>query len=608
MTSLLEKLSAEVGKAFESLDLPEELGAVRVSDRPDLCQFQCNGAMAAAKQAKKNPREVAQGVVDALTQCHFEHGKAMEKSHVSDGDSSSQAPRNDVFKKIEIAGPGFINLDITDDYLAAHLSQNVDLADIGGGAGVIIDYGGANIAKAMHVGHLRAAVIGEAVKRMMKAAGYNALGDVHLGDWGTHLGMLIGDYIREGDVGLVLNTDPENPVQVETLMEDMSVRYPRASAAAKENEDLMREAQDTTVKLQNKEDPYYPVWEKISAVSEKGLKETYGLLNVEFEIWKGEACVHDLIAPMVDDLKAKNFTEESDGALIIPLAEESDKKEMPPLILYKRDGGVMYGTTDMATLVDRMRKNKPSKVIYVVDQRQSLHFEQVFRAAYKTGIVPESVELTHAGFGTMNGTDGKPFKTRAGGVMKLKDLLAMATDKARERMVEANLAEDMGEDEKEDVALKVAVAAIKFADLQNARQADYVFDLDRLTRFEGKTGPYLLYQAVRIKSLLRKAKEQDIQSGTLEDIVIEGGSRELALLLCELPEAFMLSVQNYAPHYLCDYVYRLASVFSSFYGNCHILSEEDETLRASRLALCKMTLAQIERVLDLLAIDIPERM
>ncbi len=583
MLSLLEKLSAEVGKTFSSLGLPAELGSVRASDRPDLCQFQCNGAMAAAKQAKKNPREIAQSVVEALS-------------------------GNEIFSKIEIAGPGFINLDVTDEFLSAHLAEGISFPQIGNGETVIVDYGGANIAKSMHVGHLRAAVIGEAVKRSLNAAGYKALGDVHMGDWGTHLGMLIADYVRKGEENLVLNTDPDNPDAVASLMEDMAARYPKASAACKEDEALMKEAQETTVKLQNKEAPYYPIWEKIFATSVRGLKKTYADLNVFFEIWKGEACVHDLIAPMVEEMKQKGFTEESDGALIVPLAEDSDKKEMPPLILYKRDGGVMYGTTDLATLVDRMTENKPSKVIYVVDQRQSLHFEQVFRAAYKTGIVPDNVELTHAGFGTMNGTDGKPFKTRAGGVMKLEDLIAMAVDKATQRLIDAHLAEDMNANEKAEVARKVAVAAIKFADLQNARQADYVFDLDRLTSFEGKTGPYLLYQAVRIKSLLRKAKEQGIHVPEESNIIIEDESRELALLLTELPEMFALSIKTYAPHHLCEYVYRLASSFSSFYGNCPILPEKDETLRQSRLALAHMTLAQIEQVLDLLAIDIPDRM
>lgn len=588
MTSLAQTLSIIVGDAFAAQGLPAEYGAVKVSDRPDLAQFQCNGAMPAAKKAGKNPREVAQGIIDSLAQ-------------------------NPAFGKLDIAGPGFININITDEFLTGHLAQVAADARHGvplvvNGEIAMVDYGGANIAKAMHVGHLRAAIIGESVKRVLKYAGYNALGDVHMGDWGTHMGMLIADYIREGKADMVLGTDINDPVAVQNLMDDMAVRYPAAAGAAKADEALMKQAQDTTVKLQNKEAPYFPIWQKIFDVSVAGMKKTYAALDVHFEIWKGEACVHDLIAPMVEDLKKTGFAVESDGAWVFPVARNDDKKEMPPLILYKRDGAVMYGTTDMATLVDRMAVNKPVKVIYVVDQRQALHFEQVFRAAYTGGVVPQAVELTHAGFGTMNGPDGKPFKTREGGVMKLEDLIAMATEKAFVRMAEAHIAEDMSEAERAGVANKVAIAAIKFADLQNQRQADYVFDLDRLTRFEGKTGPYLLYQAVRIKSLLRKAEEQGISIPTAPSFTLQDVDRPLALLLTELPDAVDGTLRQYAPHFLCDYAYKLAQAFSSFYGNCHIISEENKALRDSRLALCAQTYAQLETVLGLLGISIPDRM
>lgn len=582
--SLISKLSDVVGKAFEEQGLPAELGAVQVSDRPDLAQFQCNGAMAAAKLAKKNPREVAQAVVDTL-----------------------QA--SDVFAHIEIAGPGFINLNVTDDFLQHHLQdmaadERLGVPVLGNGT-VVLDYGGPNIAKPMHVGHLRAAIIGDSVRRVMKFAGYDTLGDVHMGDWGTHLGMLIGDYIREGEEELVLNTDVNDPAAVQVLMDDMAVRYPKASASAKENAELMAQAQATTVKLQNKEEPYITIWQKIFDVSVAGMKKTYANLGVHFDLWKGEAAVHDYIAPMVEDLKEKSLAVQDDGAWIVPVALEDDKKKIPPLILYKRDGAVMYGTTDMATCVERVKLYDPVKMIYVVDQRQSLHFEQVFRAVKKGGIVREEVELTHAGFGTMNGKDGKPFKTRAGGVMRLEDLLDMATKKAWERLEEAELAKDLNIAEKWNIAEKVGIAAIKFADLQNPRQSDYVFDLDRLTSFEGKTGPYLLYQAVRIKSLLRKA---DYQPGEDVSFVLQDADKALALLLTELPENFAASLSNYAPHHLCEYVFNLAQAFSSFYGNCHILSEEDAALKQSRLALCALTYAQLKLVLENLGIDIPERM
>ena len=583
MTSLANKLSSIVGSAFEQAGLSSDLGEVRVSDRPDLAQFQCNGAMAAAKKAKKNPREVAQGIVDALS-------------------------ANDIFSKIEIAGPGFINLNVTDNYIQNHLQdlQNFGIEPVQEDLQIILDYGGPNIAKPMHVGHLRAAIIGDSIRRMMGFAGYKTLGDVHMGDWGTHMGMLIGDYIREGEEGVVLNSDISDEVQVSTLMEDFSVRYPKASGAAKENPDLMREAQETTVKLQNKETPYYPIWEKIRDVSVEGMKKTYAQLGVEFDLWKGEADVHDYIAPMVDQMKQDGVAVEDDGAWIVSVAEEDDNKKIPPMILYKRDGAVMYGTTDCATIVERVKLYDPIRIIYIVDQRQSLHFEQVFRAVRKANIVKDNVELTHAGFGTMNGKDGKPFKTREGGIMRLEDLIAMAEEKARDRLSEANLAADMNEEERETIAHQVALAAIKFADLQNQRQADYVFDLDRLTSFEGKTGPYLLYQAVRIKSLLSKAKNQGYDlSDTLK---IQDEDRGLALLLSEFSDALDLSIRNYAPHHLCEYAYKLAQAFSSFYGNCHILSEDDKTLRGSRLTLCQKTVTQLEQVLALLGITVPERM
>jgi arginyl-tRNA synthetase len=541
--------------------------------------------MAASKAAKKNPRELAGAVIADLQ-------------------------RKGIFSHAEIAGPGFINLKVTDDFLKMHLKEvetdiRLGVDDIGKGETVIVDYGGPNVAKAMHVGHLRAAIIGQSVLDTLKFAGYKTLGDVHLGDWGTNLGMLIDHYIRNSETDKVLNLDLNNESAVQWLVDDMAERYPRANAEAKDNDDLMERARAAAVKLQNKEAPYYPMWQIIREVSVRDMRKNYALLGVFFDLWKGEADVHDYIAPMVDDLRAKGYAVESDGAWVVPVARNDDKKEIPPLILYKRDGAVMYGTTDMATIVERMKLYNPSKIVYVVDQRQALHFEQVFRAVRLGGIVKESTELTHAGFGTMNGSDGKPFKTRAGGVMRLDDLLAMAIEKAEKRMEEAHVGEGMEAAEKSDVAHKVAIAAIKFADLQNARQADYVFDLDRLTSFEGKTGPYLLYQAVRIKSLLRKA-DYDLQLSS--PLLIHDVDRPLALLLTELPDAVEASVKNYAPHHLCDYAYRLAQAFSSFYGNCHILSEEDSALRDSRLSLCAQTYRQLELVLGLLGIHIPERM
>ncbi|MCK5284018.1 MAG: arginine--tRNA ligase [Alphaproteobacteria bacterium] len=587
MTSLVEKLSNIVGEAFTSQGFSVELGTVRVSDRPDLCQFQCNGAMAAAKKnngAKKNPREIAQNIIDILC-------------------------KRDEFSKVEIAGPGFINLDITDEYLSAYLvgstlDKRFGVNMLFDGQTFVLDYGGPNIAKPMHVGHLRASIIGDSLRRICAFAGYNTIGDVHIGDWGTPVGMVLSELEERGIIGQFITA------------EDLEEIYPASAKACKEDKTRMEKARLATKKLQNGDAVYRKAWEQFVNVSIEGMKKNFDLLGVHFDEWKGEACVHDLIAPMIKTLKDKKIAEESNDAIIIPIKENSDKKEIPPLILLKSDGAVMYSTTDMGTIIDRMQTHNPVKILYCTDQRQSLHFEQLFRAAYKAKLLPETVELIFAGFGTMNGMDGKPFKTRAGGIMKLEDLISMGIEKAQFRLDEANLAKDLDKQEHKSIAHKIAISAIKFADLQNPRQSNYIFDLDRLISFEGKTGPYLLYQAVRIKSLLRKAQVQtQTQDQTQKyiadnkiDILIKDEDRTLALLLSELPDHFKIALKNYTPHVLCDYAFRLAQGFSSFYASCHILSEKNKDLRASRLALCDLTYKQLELVLDLLGIEIPDRM
>ncbi|MEZ5815427.1 MAG: arginine--tRNA ligase [Alphaproteobacteria bacterium] len=610
MTSLAEKLSKIVGAAFERQGLDAGLGAVRVSDRPDLCQFQCNGAMAAAKQAKKNPREVAEAIREVI----YELNPSIVAPSMADNDAravqaaldggswgSSDMSSASIFDRVEIAGPGFINLDVKDEFIAAHLAETaaderLGIAESGVGQTVVLDYGGPNIAKPMHVGHLRSSIIGDALRRMMKAVGYNAIGDVHMGDWGTPMGMILSELDIRGY---------EGPVS----MEQLAGIYPKAAADCKADEMRMEAARAATKKLQDGDEAYTKRWRQFIDISIEGMKANFDGLGVHFDEWKGEADAHPFIAPMVEELKAKGVAVESEGALVIEVAQEGDAKEFPPLILLKSDGAVMYSTTDMGTIIDRVKTHNPDKIIYVVDQRQSLHFEQLFRAARKGGLVEaERPELTFAGFGTMNGPDGKPFKTRAGGVMKLEDLIAMGVEKARMRLDEAELAKDMDAAEYEDVARKVALAAIKFADLQNQRQSDYVFDLERMTSFEGKTGPYLLYQAVRIQSLLRKAEGQGIEVPENLAFQIADGDRSLALLLSEFPDHFEMALGNYTPHVLCDYAYRLAQAFSSFYGNCHILSEEDESIRASRLALCALTHRQLRFVLGVLGIEIPARM
>ncbi len=590
MSSLVKILSEIVGQAFVDVGLPVELGRVQVSDRPDLAQFQCNGAMGAAKIAKKAPRVVAEEVLAILQQ-------------------------NDLFDSLDLAGPGFINITVKDELLSSTLEAMQDddrlaVPHLSNGETIVFDYGGPNVAKSMHVGHLRSSIIGDSLRRIAKFAGYKTLGDVHMGDWGTQMGMIIAELQRRHPDWNYFDASytgpyPE-PEESPVSMEDLEEIYPAASAACKADATRMEEARQATLELQNKRPGYYALWKHFMAVSIESMRDNFAALGVYFDLWKGESDVQDLIAPMVEELKKKDFAVESEGALVVPVKKNSDSKEFPPLILLKSDGAAMYGTTDLATIVERVKEYKPAKIVYVVDQRQHLHFEQVFRAAQLSGIAPEEkVELIHAGFGTMNGQDGRPFKTREGGVMRLGDLIDMGLEKARARLDEAALAKDVDDEEREDIAYRVAVAAIKFADLQNNRIADYVFDLDRLTSFEGKTGPYLLYQAVRIKSLLRKS---DYMLQQKKGILIEDVDRPLALLLAQLPEVIELSLRHYTPHVICDYVYKVAQEFSSFYGNCHILSEENEALRNSRLALCALTYAQIELLLDVLGIKIPEQM
>lgn len=585
MPSLITQLSDTLGQVFEAEGLDKAFGRVIVSDRPDLAQFQCNGAMGAAKAGKKNPRAVAEAVVTKLKD-------------------------NTIFAKVEIAGPGFINLTLTDEALKNHIGSIINDLRCGAdktahGENVVLDYGGPNVAKAMHVGHLRSSIIGDSIRRILKFSGYNTIGDIHMGDWGTMMGMVISELELQHpdwvyfDKGFAGDYPAESPVTIE----DLAIIYPKASGDSKSSPERMVLSHVATVELQNKRRGYYALWQHMLRVSIESMKANFSALNVQFDIWKGESDVHDLIAPMVGDLKKRGYAVESDGAIVVHVKRNDDNKEFPPLILYKRDGGVMYGTTDLATLVDRMKEYNPTKILYVVDQRQNLHFNQVFRAGYITRIVPESVELNHLGYGTMNGTDGKPFKTRDGGVLRLEDLIEMGREKALQRLKEAHVGDNFSQEEREGIAMKVAIAAIKFADLQNNRIADYVFDLDRMTSFEGKTGPYLLYQAVRIKSLLDKASYE--MGG---EIIISDVDRSLYLMLCELPEIIENAARNYTPHVICDHAYKLAQAFSSFYGNTHILSEENVVQKQSWLILSAMVLAQLELMLDLIGVNVPERM
>ena len=566
-----------MAQAFDSLGLPIEHARVSVSGQIESAQFQCNGAMPCAKFAKKNPRDIAQDIIDAV----------------------NNSTSINVFENLSIGGPGFINITLKDAYIAQNfkcISNNsrFGISAVKHGETVIVDYGGPNIAKSMHVGHLRSSIIGDTIRRMCLYAGYNTIGDVHMGDWGTPMGMILSELD-------LMNFDGD------ITMEMLADIYPKASAACKSDEGRMALAREATKKLQNGDEEYTSSWREFIDVSVTGMKTNFDALGVHFDEWKGESNAHPYIDSMINDLISRGLAVESDGALIVHVAKDDDKKEVPPLILRKSDGAVLYGTTDMATILDRIKTHNPIKIIYVVDQRQSLHFEQVFRAVRVSDIAPEDeIELIHAAFGTMNGTDGKPFKTRSGGVMRLEDLISMAVEKAQKRLDEADLAKDMSIDVRADVANNVALAAVKFADLQNNRTADYVFDLDRMTSFEGKTGPYLLYQAVRIQSLLKKAGVED--GITADSFDIMDVDRSLALLLAELPEYFDNAMKNYTPHILCDYAFKLAQEFSSFYGNCHILSEKDVSVKTSRLALCYQTHKTLVFIIGLLGIEVPDRM
>ncbi len=587
MTSLLSELSATAGAAFAAEGLPAEFGQVQASDRPDLAQFQCNGALAAAKLAKANPRAIAERVAARLR------------------DSG-------LFADVSIAGPGFINLKLKDEILQQrlqHLAANpaTALPKSGAGKRAILDFGGPNIAKPMHVGHLRSAIIGDSLQRLFRANGWDVTSDVHLGDWGLPMGQLISELaIRRPDLPYF---DPADrtpyPEQSPVSMDDLERLYPEAAAACKADPVRLEAARQATLELQAGRPGYRALWRHFHNVSAEGLTREFESLGVMFDEWKGESDADPLIPEMIEKLKEDGFAVMDQGALIVSVAQNDDTSDMPPLILLKSDGAVNYATTDMATIVERVRNHDPDLILYVVDQRQHLHFEQVFRAAKKGGLAGRA-ELEHIGYGTVNGKDGKPFKTRAGGVMKLYDLIAMATEEAMKRLNEQGLATDYPEEERARVAKTVGLAAIKFADLSNNRVSGYMFDLERFTRFEGKTGPYLQYAAVRIKSILRKAESEGHPSAA--PVIRSEEERGLALQLLTMTEALLAAEAKRSPNLVCDFVFGLAQNFSRFYTEHHILSESDEALRSARLGLCGLTLTQIERALGLLGIEVPERM
>jgi arginyl-tRNA synthetase len=596
MISLAARLTAVVGDAFAAEGLGHQFGQVQISDRPDLAPFQCNGALAAARQAKANPRAIAEKVAARL--------KA-----------------DPLFAKVEIAGPGFLNLDVTDEALAKGLG---DLArdarrgapDTGAGRTVVIDFGGPNIAKPMAVHHLRSSIIGDCLQRLYRANGWHVVSDVHLGDWGLQMGQLITEIELEGTAPIYFDVNFTGPYPDEApvTMDSLETLYPRASAACKADPARLEAARRATVDLQAGRPGYRALWRHFVTVTEVGLTREFANLGVTFDLWNGESSVDALIPPMLEDLKARGLATQSEGALVVQVARDDDKKPMPPLILVKSEGGVLYGTTDLATIIERVRQQNPALILYVVDHRQHGHFEQVFRAAHLAGYAGVA-ELEHVGYGTMNGPDGKPFKTRAGGAMKLHDLIAMATLEAEKRLAEQGIGADYSADERAGIARKVGIATIKFADLSHQRTTDYIFDLERFSTFEGKTGPYLQYAAVRIQSILRKAgrsvgesrSDQNKVHGS-DTILHAPEERALALQLLALPDAMAAAEDKRSPNILCDYAFELAQRFSRFYAAHHILSESDEGLKDARLSLCGLVLVVLTRVLDLLGIEVPERM
>ena len=590
MSDLKSILSEAVAAAFAEEGLPADLGRVTASDRPDLADFQANGALAAAKRMGRNPRDLAAAVAARLA-----------------GDARLAA--------IEVAGPGFINLKLTDAALSAR--AQVIAADPRHGAEiastprrVLVDYGGPNVAKPMHVGHLRASIIGESIKRIYRFRGDTVLGDAHFGDWGYQMGLLIGAVMDENAPvtraveALNRGESADASVFEAVSLDDLDRLYPESAAKGKADADYRDRARKITAGLQAKLPGFYALWLRFRDVTRVALERDFHALGVDFDLWKGESDVDHLIAPMVAELDAKGLLEDDQGARIVRVARQDDKRELPPLLVVSSEGSAMYGTTDLATILERKQTFDPQLVIYCVDQRQADHFEIVFRAAYQAGYAAEGA-LLHVGFGTMNGTDGKPFKTREGGVLKLHDMVEMTRAKARERLEEAGLGADLAPEEFEDIAGKVAVAALKFADLQNFRGTSYVFDLDRFTSFEGKTGPYLLYQAVRVKSLLRRAETEHLTPGPI--LVAEPAERDLALTLDAFDAALSEAYDRQAPNALAEHAYRLSQAFSKFYAACPILQAEP-AVRASRLALAQTALAQLEQALDLLGIAVPKRM
>lgn len=588
MNTVMELIAAELKKAFTECGYDEGYAKVTISNRPDLCEYQCNGAMAAAKAYKKAPFMIADEVVAKLTD-------------------------NEMFEAIESVKPGFINIIIGKKFLAEYLDKMAAADKFGYTAKekpktVIIDFGGANAAKPLHVGHLRSAVIGESVKRINRFVGNKVIGDVHLGDWGLQMGLIIEElrdrkpelpYFDESFTG-------EYPTEAPFTISELEEIYPAASAKSKEDAEFAERAHTATLKLQRGDKACTAIWKHIMNISKADLKKNYDNLNVSFDLWKGESDAQPYIPDMVQKMIDDGLAYESQGAMVVDIQEETDTKELPPCIVRKSDGAALYATSDLATLVEREKDYQPDSYIYVVDKRQELHFTQVFRVAKKAGIVKQDADMTFLGFGTMNGRDGKPFKTRSGGVMRLEHLIAEIDEAVYNKIIENR---SMAEEEAKATSEIVGLAALKYGDLSNQASKDYVFDIERFSSFEGNTGPYILYTIVRIKSILNKYMEN---GGTMDNLSINAaggaGEKNLGLVLTKFADTIASAYTEKAPHKICQYIYEVSNAFNGFYHDTKILAETDENLKKGYIALINLTKAVLEQCIDLLAIECPERM
>ena len=589
MESILEVLTKKFEAVFEKVSYDKSYATVGVSNRPDLCEFQCNGAMSLAKLYKKKPLDIALEVVEKLKE-------------------------DKAFSKLEAVPPGFINMSLSNEFLSGYLQSmskeekfGINITDRKDK--IIVDYGGANVAKPLHVGHLRSAIIGESIKRLGAYFGNEMIGDVHLGDWGLQMGLII-EQLKCDKPDLVYfdeNYSSEYPKEAPFSLEELEEIYPKASARSKEDKEFRDKAQENTLKLQSGYAPYIAIWEHIMRISKADLKKNYDNLDVHFELWKGESDVQKYIEDLCKDLEERKIAYISDGALVVDIGEEGDTKELPPCIIRKSDGAALYATSDLATLIEREMLYDPDAYIYVADKRQELHYTQFFRVARKANIVKPEHGLSFIGFGTMNGSDGKPFKTRDGGVMRLEHLITLVNEAVYKKIKDNR---DIEDEEAKNIASTVGLAALKYGDLSNQAAKDYVFDIDRFTSFEGNTGPYILYTIVRIKSILAKYEESSdvkVDYSYLKPAIHES-EKALGLELSKFNYVLNNAWKEIAPHRICQYIYSLSNLFNSFYHEVKILSEEDKERKLSYLALILLTKSVLEDCIDILAIKAPERM